>query len=763
MFFTYIRLSTKPPTIMKKLLLVLTLLISLTCLGQTPCDSLPKIEQGDQTICIGDSVELNIIPSGYSLEFDGVDDYVDLGNSADFDFSTSPLTVMCWVNVRGRDWYNAVVAKSNGSDHGWYIALQTDGGANDGEFVFSGVNPGDRFIVHSNDKFIYDKWYHVAAIHENGKQEFYLNGVLTDTDLTHSYDIFNTATNLLIGDNQNDNFDGFIDEVMLWDKVLTSQQIQQYMNCSPIGNESNLVGYWDFEEGSGTTTSDQTSNGNDGSLINGVNWSTNVPNIACYSTYDYTWSTGDTTTSITVSPSATTTYSVIVDDGITTCSDSVTVAVTNPQVNLGDTLSACGDSVLLDAGAGYNYYSWSTGESTQTIYATATGDYAATVGDAVPVSNDYSLSFDGVDDFLDLTPIDLSYSSAITLMCWINAADLVSDEWNNLIRQDWGEPNWLIQFYDFGTKLNFNIEDNTGTNFILNITVDPTTFENSWHHITATYDGSNQYLYIDGVLAGTGSVSGGNVAFGGNSQPIYHAIASHSYPGNYNETFDGKIDEFTIWDIALDSTQIQTYMNCPPTGNEAGLVGYWNLEEGSGSTAVDQTLNGNDGTIDGATWSTDVPATNGNNNVLWSTGDITSSITVSPSITTTYSVTVDNGITSCSDSVSVSVTDLGISFTTTDATCNGYADGTAAATITNGLGPYSFSWSTTATTSAISSLGPGTYSVSVTDSMGCSKTDSLTIAEPALLTASGVATDVLCYGDSNGSIDLTVSGGTAPY
>ena len=71
-------------------------------------------------------------------------------------------------------------------------------------------------------------------------------------------------------------------------------------------------------------------------------------------------------------------------------------------MNLGDTLSTCGDSVLLDAGAGYNYYSWSTGESTQTIYASATGDYAATVGDSVGVNNNYSISFDGVDDYLNV-------------------------------------------------------------------------------------------------------------------------------------------------------------------------------------------------------------------------------------------------------------------------------------------------------------------------------------------------------------------------
>ena len=43
------------------------------------------------------------------------------------------------------------------------------------------------------------------------------------------------------------------------------------------------------------------------------------------------------------------------------------------------------------------------------------------------------------------------------------------------------------------------------------------------------------------------------------------------------------------------------------TGNEFGLVGYWNFEEGSGNTVLDQTSNGNDGTINGATFSSDVP------------------------------------------------------------------------------------------------------------------------------------------------------------
>ena len=53
-----------------------------------------------------------------------------------------------------------------------------------------------------------------------------------------------------------------------------------------------------------------------------------------------------------------------------------------------DTVGACGgDSVLLDAGSGHTNYLWSTGDTTQTIYANASGTYSVTVGNGTPVSS----------------------------------------------------------------------------------------------------------------------------------------------------------------------------------------------------------------------------------------------------------------------------------------------------------------------------------------------------------------------------------------
>ena len=225
--------------------------------------------------------------------------------------------------------------------------------------------------------------------------------------------------------------------------------------------------------------------------------------------------------------------------------------------------------------------------------------------------NNYSMSFDGVDDYVGLTPIDLSNSNEITLMSWFNIQDLQGNESSTIIRQEAGEPNFLLQFENFGNNIEFNIEDDTGTNFSFSISISPSSLEGDWHNISATYDGNYQKIYIDGLLVGDNLISGGNIAYGNGGNPIFLSLgAMYSSSGNINEVTNGSLDDIQVWGTSLTQSEIQQYMNCPPTGTESGLVGYWNFEEGSGTTALDLTSNGNDGTINGATYSTDVPLQN---------------------------------------------------------------------------------------------------------------------------------------------------------
>jgi hypothetical protein len=153
------------------------------------------------------------------------------------------------------------------------------------------------------------------------------------------------------------------------------------------------------------------------------------------------------------------------------------------------------------------------------------------------------------------------------------------------------------------------------------------------------------------------------------------------------------------------------------------------------------------------------------------TGDLTQSISVLPANTTIYTVTVTDGI-GCSANQTYTITQptlLTASASVTsnyngkDISCNGAADGTALVTFSGGTAPYSISWSNSATTAAISNLGPGTYTATITDANGCIKTASVTLTQPTVVVLSDTHVDINCFGQSTGSIDLSVSGGTPGY
>jgi len=103
--------------------------------------------------------------------------------------------------------------------------------------------------------------------------------------------------------------------------------------------------------------------------------------------------------------------------------------------------------------------------------------------------------------------------------------------------------------------------------------------------------------------------------------------------------------------------------------------------------------------------------------------------------------------------------------TTTDVVCNGDSTGSATITPSGGVPPYTnVLWSTGATTLSVSNLPAGAYWATATDAVGCTVTDSLiTITQPDSIAPNPTIIDILCNGDSTGSICLAPSGGTATY
>jgi len=100
----------------------------------------------------------------------------------------------------------------------------------------------------------------------------------------------------------------------------------------------------------------------------------------------------------------------------------------------------------------------------------------------------------------------------------------------------------------------------------------------------------------------------------------------------------------------------------------------------------------------------------------------------------------------------------------TDVLCSGLADGTATASATGGLEPYSYLWDPTGQTSQTATgLSAGSYTVYVTDANGCEDNATAVINEPDPIDLTFTKVNESCYEAKDGEIDLTVSGGTFPY
>ncbi|HIE15806.1 MAG TPA: T9SS type B sorting domain-containing protein, partial [Bacteroidales bacterium] len=148
----------------------------------------------------------------------------------------------------------------------------------------------------------------------------------------------------------------------------------------------------------------------------------------------------------------------------------------------------------------------------------------------------------------------------------------------------------------------------------------------------------------------------------------------------------------------------------------------------------------------------------------WSSGG--NSTTETGLSTGTYTVTVTDA-NSCSSTGIATISEpsaISVTGTVTDASCSGCSDGQIDISVTGGVSPYTYAWSSGGNSATETGLSTGTYTVTVTDSNGCVDIESYFVNEPTSLTITIVSTtDVTCNGGSDGSATISVSGGVSPY
>ncbi len=441
----------------------------------------------------------------------------------------------------------------------------------------------------------------------------------------------------------------------------------------------------------------------------------------------YLWSTGETTATITVSPTQTTTYSVVVTKGSCQDTDTVTVTVSSLQVDLGNDVSLCGDaSKTLTARIVSNTitapctdqvtYEWKkddqviAGATGQTLSVTMPGVYSVTARNC----NGCTAS-----DLILVRPsfeVDLGSNAVIC-----------ADEEVTLTPQVSGYTGC-----DTGENVSYLWSTGATTPTI-------TVSTSGTYSVTVT-GCDNQCSITDEVVVTVkeeiDANAGSDVVICYGENTVLTATGGGTYLWSTGETTST---------ITVNPTETTTY-SVTVTAN--------------GCTATDEVvvtvkprINANAGDDVIACYAEDTVLTaTGGGTYLWSTGETTSSITVNPTETTTYTVAVTVDGCTVTDEVVVTVKPR--------VEANAGADVTvcyAEDTVLTATGGGTYLWSTGETTPSITVnlMETTTFTVAVTVD-GCTVTDEVVVTVKPEIDANAGSDVVICYGENT---VLTATGG----
>ena len=224
---------------------------------------------------------------------------------------------------------------------------------------------------------------------------------------------------------------------------------------------------------------------------------------------------------------------------------------------------------------------------------------------AASFANEYSLSFDGTNDYLDIGDVDiLDGKTEFTISFWINFGALPGayGASQKVISKGAAYEIAIHNINSSGGGPGIQVP---GTLAIAGYTLSTST----WYHMAVTMVSSGFNTYINGALESPAN-QGSGVTIANVNTPL--TIAAKNLVGSSPEGFvNAIIDEVAIFDATRDLSEIQAIYNLgTPTdlSDEDDLVGYWRMEENTGTTVADSSSNSNEATFGNVpTWSSSTP------------------------------------------------------------------------------------------------------------------------------------------------------------
>ena len=452
---------------------------------------------------------------------------------------------------------------------------------------------------------------------------------------------------------------------------------------------------------------------------------------------NYTWSTGATTSSITVSPNITTTYTV--KDTTSGCGGAPQTVIikvtTTPTVMVSaSVLTICsGTSTVLTA-SGADTYNWSTGETASSITVSPNTTTTYTVTDSTGACNGAPQQI-----IITVNPTPTaSVSASPAMICSGSSSTLTASGGIGNYRWSTGATTSAI-----------TVSPNTTTTYTLTD--------------TATGCGSiPQLITLTVNTTPTISVTASPSFICPGSSSNLTASGAKAYSWAPDSDLSADTGAMVTATLIGTLTYTITGMNgvCKDTQSIVITVSPMLVLTEVASPSVICTGQSCTLTAGGATsynWSPGIG--------LSSTSGI--SVSASPTSTTTYTLIGTNGTCLGIQTVVIVVNPTPvIASSQTNPLCYGALTGTATALVTNGTFPYNYNWSTTPaqTTSTATALAAGIYTVTVTDMNSCTAVATNTIIQPTAIRDSiSSLTNVKCFSNNNGKATVGVKGGTPGY